>query len=294
MDKPQIIGTGLNGLVGSRVTELLSDKYDFISLSRETGVDITDAASLTAVKNYPQANFVIHMAAKADVDGCELDKSLGETGEAWRVNVEGTRNVAEICRETGKKIIYISTDFVFDGEKPEGELYGEEDSPNPINWYAKTKYEGEKVVEKSGADYAVARLAYPYRAKFETKKDFMRAIKDRLSQNLPVKGVTDHIFCPTFIDDLALALDGLISNDAVGIYHVVGSQALTPCEAAERIAEAFDLDKSLVSQTTRAQYFQDKAPRPFNLALRNDKIAKLGVHMKGFEEALLTIKSQLS
>ncbi len=292
--KPQVIGTGLNGLVGSRITELLSDKYEFIPLSRETGVDITDAASLTVIKNYPQANFVIHMAAKADVDGCELDKSLGETGEAWRVNVEGARNVAEIARETGKKIIYISTDFVFDGEKPKGERYDEEDLPNPINWYAKTKYEGEKTVEESGADYAIARLAYPFRAQFEPKKDFMRAIKDRLSEGKSVAGVVDHIFCPTFIDDLALALDALISNDASGIYHVVGSQDLSPYEASQKIAEAFDLDNSLVSQTTRAEYFQDKAPRPFNLALRNAKIAKLGVKMRGFEEALLTIKSQLS
>ena len=83
MDKPQIIGLGLNGLIGSRITQLLSDKYSFISLSRSNRVDITDATSLTKIKDYPDANFVLNLAAKADVDGCEEDKSLGERGEAW-------------------------------------------------------------------------------------------------------------------------------------------------------------------------------------------------------------------
>ena len=293
MDKPQIIAFGLNGLVGSRLAELLSGKYEFVSLSRSIGVNITDSASLTRVKEYKDADFVLHMAAKTDVDGCELDKDQGETGEAWRINVEGSRNVAEICRETGKKIMYISTDFVFDGEKPEGEFYSEEDSPKPLNWYAKTKYEGEKAIEESGADYMIVRLAYPYRAEYEQKKDFVRAIRDRLVEGQSVAGVTDHIFCPTFIDDFALAIDDLISNDASGIYHAVGSP-LTPYESALQIAEKFNLDKSLINPTTREEFFKDKAPRPFNLALRNDKIAKLGVNMKGFEEGLLSIKSQLS
>ena len=294
MDKPQVIGLGLNGLVGSRVTELLSDRYDFVSLSRETGVDITDPQTLTAIKNYSDANFVLHFAAKADVDGCEEDKSLGEQGDAWKINVIGAENVAEICRETGKKMIYISTDTVFDGEKPEGESYSEEDLPNPINWYAKTKYEGEKMVEASGADYAIARLAYPYRAKFDVKKDFMRAIWDRLKSNQEVKAVTDHIFCPTFIDDLAGAIDALISTDSMGIYHVVGGQSITPYDAALKIAQIFDLNKNLISQTTREEFFKDRAPRPFNLALNDGKIEKLGVKMKGFEEGLNTIKSQLT
>ena len=136
MDKPQIIGLGLNGLVGSRTTELLNEKYEFISLERSTGVDITKPESLTLIKDYPHANFVLHMAAKTDVDSCEADKSLNEAGDAWKINVMGAKNVAQICRETGKKMIYISTDFVFDGEKALGERYSEQDLPNPVNWYA--------------------------------------------------------------------------------------------------------------------------------------------------------------
>ena len=101
--KPKIIGLGLNGLVGSRITELLKDNYDFISLSRSTGIDITDDESLTTLKNYKDAKFVLQFSAKADVDACEKDKDQGEEGDAWKINVEGTKNVAEICRELGKK-----------------------------------------------------------------------------------------------------------------------------------------------------------------------------------------------
>jgi dTDP-4-dehydrorhamnose reductase len=291
--KPKIIGLGLNGLVGTRVAELLSNKYEFISLSRSTGVDITNKSTLGIIGDLKEADFVLHFAAKADVEGCEKDKELGENGEAWRINVSGTENVVDYCRDFGKKMIYISTDFVFDGDKPKGEFYTEEDSPNPINWYAKTKYEGEKIIEKSGSDYVILRIAYPYRANFEVKKDFMRAIKDRLENGEQVKAVTDHYFCPTFIDDIAHAIDKLVEDDAMGIYHAVGSEVLSPYDAAMKISDAFSLDRSLISKTTRDEFFANRAPRPFNLALRNDKIQKLGVKMKGFEEGLLAIGSQL-
>ncbi len=289
--KPKIIGLGLNGLVGSRIIELLSD-YEFINLSRSTGVDITNPESLTSLKNYPDARFVIQFSAKADVDACEKDRELGEKGEAWKINVDGTQNVAEICRELGKKIIYISTDFVFDGEKEKGEFYTETDTPNPINWYSRTKFEGEKRVEESGAPYIILRLAFPYRAKFEPKKDFLRAIIEKMRNGEEIKGVTDQIFCPTLIDDIAYAIEALIKNDVTGIYHAVGSQALTPYEAAIKIAEEFGLDSGLVSQVTREEFFKDRAPRPFNLHLRNARIGKLGVKMKGFDEGLVEIKSQ--
>lgn len=291
--KYQAIGIGLNGLVGSRITEILSDRIEFIPMSSSTGVDITKPESLTVIKEYPKADFILHLAAKADVDGCEKDKELGENGEAWKINVSGSANVAQITRETGKKVIYISTDFVFDGEKPEGAEYSETDLPNPINWYARTKFEGERKVEESGADFVILRLAYPYRAQFDSKPDFMRAIKNRLEQGQSIKGVTDHIFCPTFIDDLALAVGKLIENDATGIYHAVGSERLSPYEAAIKIAEVFNLDKSLISKTTREEFFKDRAPRPFNLALSNAKIKELGIKMRGFEECLHLIKSEL-
>jgi dTDP-4-dehydrorhamnose reductase len=293
MDKARIIGFGLDGLVGSRIRELLSNKFDFITLSRSSGFDITNPNTLESFKNNIYADIVLHLAAKTDVDGCEKDKELGENGDAWRVNVEGAKNIAQICLETKKKIIYISTDFVFDGQKKQGEFYLESDSPNPINWYARTKIEGENAVIQSGSDYLIVRIAYPFRAMYGPKTDFMRAIKNRLEQGMPLKAVSDHIFCPTFIDDLANAIELLIRNNVSGIYHCVGQESLSPFEAAIKIAETFELDKSLISGITREEFFAGRAPRPFNLALSNAKIEKLGVNMSGFGQALHKIKSEL-
>lgn len=290
----KILGTGLSGLVGSRITELLQEKYEFENLSLDTGFDITDKASIRDKIENSSSELVLHMAAKADVDSCEKDKSLGRLGDAWKINVRGTKNVVGVCAKSKKKIIYISTDFVFDGEKQQFESYNEQDLPNPINWYGQTKYEGEKVVRESGLPFIIVRIAYPYRARFLTKKDFARAILLRLSKGETVQAITDHIMTPTFVDDIARALDELIKAGSEGIYHVVGSQTLSPYDAALLIARTFGFDEYLVNKTTREDYFKGGATRPFNLSLKNDKIQKLGVKMKTFEEGLKEIRRQLA
>ena len=287
----KILGTGLDGLVGSRIVELLSNKYEFENLSLSTGLDITNRdAVLESIKS-SDAQIALHLAAKTNVDGCELDKALREKGDAWKINVLGTQNVVDGCKQSNKKLVYISTDFVFDGVNPPAGGYSEEDIPNPINWYAKTKYEGEKIVQNFKSPWIIARIAYPYRAKFE-RLDFARGILKRLQEGLPVTAVKDHIFTPTFIDDIAFASDALIKNNCTGIFHVVGSQSLTPFDAATLIAKEFNLGESKISKTTRAEYFNNKAPRPFQLALKNDKIERLGIKMRTFEEGLREIKRQ--
>lgn len=286
-NKLKIFGIGISGLVGSRIAEVLKDKYIFQNLSLDTGVDITKKETLDVIRRDTEHPIVLHLAAKADVDGCERDKEMGEAGQAYQFNVLGTQNVVDACRESNKKIIYISTDFVFDGKKSIGESYMEDDVPNPVNWYAETKYRGEEVVKKSDIPFIIARLAYPYRKDdFAMKKDFVHAILGRLQQGQPVNAVTDHVMTPTYLDDIAYGLDALIASEAEGIYHVVGSQSLSPYDAALVIANKFGYDKSLVAKTTREEFFKDRAPRPFNLRLNNDKITKLGVKMRSFEEGL--------
>lgn len=285
----KVLGTGLTGLVGSRIVELLGGKYEFENFSRSTGIDITDKESVSAKIKSSDAQVVLHLSAKTDVDACEKDKASGEAGEAWKINVEGTKNVADACQATGKKIIYISTDFVFDGAK---DTYSEEDIPNPINWYAQTKYEGEKIVQNLKTPWIIARTAYPYRANF-TKLDFARVIIKRLQKGQEVKGITDHKFSPTFIDDIAFAINVLIKNDSQGMFHMVGGQSLTPYDSAQIIARDYGLDLSLITRTTRAEYFKNGALRPFQLALKNDKITGLGIRMKTFEGGIKEIKSQM-
>lgn len=285
----KILGTGLGGLVGSRIVELLQNKYLFANISRSTGVDITNLQQTMRAIKASDAQLVLHLAAKTDVDGCERDKNYGETGEAWRVNVKGTHNIVLSCQQSKKKIIYISTDFVFGGNKPLGEYYSEEDKASPINWYAVTKQKGEEEVLNSGVAHIILRLAYPYGRPFAWKKDFVQAIIHQLEQGKELKGVTDQIFMPTYIDDVATVIDTLIENNAEGIFHAVGSQALSPFDALRKIADVFGFDKSLISETTREVFFKDRALRPYNLALRNDKIERLGVKMRSFEEGLLEL-----
>lgn len=302
----KILGTGLTGLVGSRVTELLDRVYEFEFINLENGVNILDKKSVFKAISSSKAPILIHMAAKTNVDGCELDrqkdkkilsfkkKSQKEEAwvreqTAWAINVFGTRNIIEACQAFNKKIIYISTDFVFNGQK---KLYSEDDLPDPINWYAKTKYEGEKLVQSSGLEWIIIRPAYPYRAFFE-RGDIVRNLILKLQRNEQLNMITDHIMVPTFIDDIANALDVLIQRKAKGIFHVVGSQAITPYELALKISKEFNLDALLISKTTRREYFATKAPRPFCLNLKNDKISNLGVEMLSVDAGLREVKNQL-
>lgn len=290
----KILGTGLTGLVGSRIVELLSQEFQFENISHSEGINITNNSQIQQKISSSNASIVLHMAAKTNVDACEEDETSNELGEAWFVNVVGTDNVVKACEKSEKKIIFISTDFVFDGKRKPPFAYSEEDKPHPINWYGETKYRGEEIVKSSSVPYLILRIASPYRAHLDKKKDFARAIFTQLQKGLIVEAVTDQIITPTFVDDIAFALRKLIEKDVTGIYHVVGSQYITPYEGAIHIAETFKLNKELIGKTTRAQYFKNKAPRPFNLALKNDKILGLGIQMKNFKEGLQEIKKQMA
>lgn len=288
--KIPILGTGLSGLVGSRVQDLLGDNFQFTDLSLATGVDISNIDDLDqSFKNSP-ASTVLHMAAKTDVDGCEDDKIYQEEGKAWLVNVIGTQNIIEAAKKYHKRIIYISSDFVFDGTK---ETYSEDDEVNPVNWYGVTKCEGEKLVQDSGLSYTILRLAYPYRSFFEPKTDFVRRIIRKIERKEKILALTDHIFTPTFIDDIAISLNLILQKELTGIFHVVGTGNLTPLGALGMISKIFKLNPH-VSPITREVFFKDRAFRPFKLALKNDKIARLGIKMKTFEGGLREMYRQLN
>src|ERR1035437_1285011 len=301
----KLLVTGLTGLVGSRFAELLGEAYEFEALSRTNGVDVLNKEAVFNAITASDAQIVLHMAGKTNVDGCELDKerdkeilqfnnvqeqdeAWGKEQTAWAVNVFGTQNIVEACQKASKKIVYISTDFVFDGKKRN---YSEDDVPNPVNWYAKTKYEGEKLIQASGLDYIIARISYPYRAYFE-RNDFVRVLIEKLQKSEKLNMVTDHIMTPTFIDDIANALDILIRLEQQGIFHIVGSQTVTPFDGAIKIARLFGLDEDLISKTTRREYFADKAARPICLNLKNAKIGKLGIEMTSFDKGILEVKNQ--
>ena len=285
-----ILGTGLSGLVGSRIVELLKDKHTFENLSLETGVDITDYKGLYDRIIASSALWVWHFAAKTDVDGCEKEKYLGEKSEAWRVNVTATENITKLCKKTGKQLLYLSTDFVFDGTK---NVYREEDIPNPQSWYAKTKYEAEKRVMQLGQKGLIVRIAYPYRAHIGKKPDFVHKMLSLLQSGAEVSAPQDQQKTPTFIDDIALGLFCLTSINATGVYHIVGSGWVSPFDAAKKIAATFDIKDPHIKPVSFREYNKGRAPRPLHAYLANDKITKLGIKMSSLDEGLEKVKTQL-
>lgn len=284
-----ILGTGLSGLVGSRVTQLLSPEYAFEDLSLETGVDITDKDAVSAKITSSDAPWVFHFAAYTDVQGAEKERGKGNDSIAWKVNVEATGHIAEVCKATGKHMLYLSTDYVFDGVKKE---YDETDTPNPQGWYTHTKYEGEKFVTALGPLGLVIRISNPYRANPVGKRDWVHKMMDRLAAGQPISAPGDQLFVPTFIDDLASTIRALVSHNRSGIVHAGGGSALSPFEAAQKIAAVFGYDAGLVTQTTFAAFSEGRAPYPQYAVLKNTTLASLGISMRSFDDGLAQVKLQ--
>ncbi|MDO9028253.1 MAG: sugar nucleotide-binding protein, partial [Candidatus Roizmanbacteria bacterium] len=168
--------TGADGLVGSRVVELLKTDFEFIPLP-QTKMDITNVDQVNDVLKNIDFDFFLHLAAYTNVPKAEAEQDL-----AFKINRDGTKNVFDVVATKGKKFIYISTDFVFDGINPP---YFEDSRPNPTSVYGASKYEGEKIVNPlrqlaDGGQAIIVRISYPYRAHFELKKDFFRTFKSYL------------------------------------------------------------------------------------------------------------------
>jgi len=273
--------TGADGLIGSRIIELLKEKFSFISLSQAV-MDITDEDKVNRVIKDINFDIFLHVAAYTNVDRAEVEKE-----KAWQVNVKGTKNVFEAVFLKKKKFIYISTDFVFDGKK-ENTPFFEDSLPNPISFYGKTKYEGEKIVGKKAM---IIRLSYPYRAYFEQKKDFVRRIIENLKEKKAIRMVKNSLITPTFIDNIVFALEHLLINYSPEIFHLVGKNALSVYEAGLLIAKIFHLPKSLIKETFYKEFHKGKAKRPQYGDIRSKK--NDFYPMKTFEEGLILMKKQL-
>ena len=271
--------TGADGLVGSRIVELLNNYFNFIPLP-QAKMDITDVQNVQNVLKEIEFDIFLHLAAYTNVAGAETNKEL-----CFKVNVDGTKNVFDVIQSKGKKFIYISTDFVFDGKQPP---YYEDSVPNPIAVYAASKYEGEKIVKDQAM---IVRIAYPYRAVFETKKDFFRTFKLFLEQKKSLRMITDSLMTPTFIDDIAFGLKQLFQNYSPEIFHLVGANSLSPYDACQTIAQQFKLDQSLIGKTSYEEYVKDKASLPKLVDIRSKK--NNFWKMKTFSEGLNEIKLHL-
>ena len=292
----KIIGTGLSGLVGSRIVELLKDKYEFVDFSLDTGVNILDTANLnTAFELNKDAIAVLHLAAFTDTN-VAWEQRDDKSGLCYQLNVVGTQNILNLAKKYNQYFIYISTDFVFDGTK--NTPYFETDTPTPIEWYGETKYLGEKIIQDSGySNYNISRITYPYRAAFEPKVDIIRKVISKLKNKEEVKMFSDQICTYTFIDDIAAALGYFIKNKTTGIYHLVGSSSHSPYDMCLKVAEVFGLDKSLISASSLEDFIKSQpvGSRPWQkiLVTSNEKVKSLGLNFKTLSEGLEEIKNQI-
>lgn len=293
MTKIPILTTGLTGLVGSRIAQLLAGKHEFFNMDLTTGVDITDKRKIENFVKKHSAKVMLHLAAYTNVNGA-YEQTGDKEGLCYKVNVEGTRNIAQVCKENDMYLIAISTDFVFSGEKEEP--YVETDQPNPIEWYGQTKAWAEEEVKKSGAKHAIGRIGYPFRAEFEAKPDIVAKTRQGLEDESLYPQFSDMIITPTFVDDLALSIEKMFEQQPQGIYHLHNSTSLSPFELAKKVATTFGFDPKSVKEGSLEEYLQT-TDRPYQKTLRmsNKKVQKeLGIELKTFDEALGEVKKQLS
>ncbi len=291
-NKPTIIGTGLSGMVGSRFVELFKKDFEFINLDLATGIDITDPKKVDNAFSQYQSTTVIHFAAFTDVSKA-FEENGNKQGIVYKVNTLGTKNIAQACKKYNHYLIHISTDFIFDGTKKD--LYTEEDKPKPIEWYGQTKLWGEQEVEKSGCNYVIARLAFPFRAKFPQKLDLVRNMIEKLKTNSLYPMFTDQIITPTFTDDLCNALRLFIDKKPIGIYHLAGSTSLSPYELAQKISTTFNLKADIKPGSFIEYMKKDPRPRQQYLKISNAKLQKdFNIQMKDIDSVLEKLKQQIT
>jgi len=300
----KIIATGISGLVGSRIVELLKDEFEFINFSLDAGIDITDFNLLKSKFNkFSDAKIVFHLAAFTDVNAA-WRQNEDKNGSCYQINVLGSKNIAQLCKETNKYLIHISTDFVFSGKKTSLKGYTEKDKPNPIEWYGQTKLWAEQEVKKSGCNYVILRPAFPFKARSSSldlepnpKLDLVRKIIDRLKKGKELKMFYDQIISPLFIDDMVKVTDRVVKTKPNGIFHCVGSTSLSPYDLACKTADVFSLDKTLIKKTSLINFMKENPntrPRQINMAICNKKLEKeLGVKMSTIGEALKEMKKQV-
>jgi dTDP-4-dehydrorhamnose reductase len=227
-------------------------------------LDVTDRqGTMDAIAELRPA-VIVHTAAQANVDYCEDHRA-----EALAVNADGTRNVVAAARSAGSKVVYISTDFVFDGAKG---MYGEDDAVNPVSVYAYSKLLGEYYV-KDSPGHIIARTSVVYG---DARQNFVSWVRDSLAAGQKIRVFTDQFNSPTLSIDCAEAVSALITGGATGIFNTAGRERISRYEFARKIAAFYGLDDGLIEPITTGMLSQ-KARRPADSSL---DVGKVGAYHK--------------
>jgi dTDP-4-dehydrorhamnose reductase len=281
--KKKVLVTGATGFVGKNLLKNLSNEFKtfgtYYSKRKEHHIflDITDAKSVSKVFDKIKPEIVIHTAALPNVNFCETNKPL-----AKMINLTGSKNIINACKSQGAKLIFISTDYVFDGR--EGP-YSEEAETNPLNLYGKLKLETELEIKHFLNDYLIIRTTNVYGYDLESK-NFVMFVLETLKEGKEVIVANDQYGNPTYVKDLSKAIMELILKRKVGVYNVAGPDNINRVEFARIIADVWGCDPGLVIGK-KTEELKQTALRPKRSGFVIDKIKnELETKMNSTKEGL--------
>jgi len=271
----RVLVTGVKGQLGHDVVNEM-EKRGLTPVGVDLAeMDITDKEACDRVITEANVEAVIHCAAYTAVDAAEDNIEV-----CRKVNAGGTRNIAEVCKKLGIKMMYISTDYVFDGQGTRP--WEPDDERHPLNVYGQTKYEGELAVEELSDKYFIVRIAWVFGV---AGKNFIKTMLRLGKERGAVSVVDDQIGSPTYTYDLARLLVDMIETDKYGYYHVTNEGGYISWydftkeifrQAVELGHTEYSEDRLTVLPVTTAEYGLSKAKRPFNSRLDKSKLVKNG------------------
>lgn len=295
----RILITGANGLLGYKLVQLLTSKADVITIATArkkpadlpTGIqfaelDITNKAQTLNVVTAAKPDVVIHAAAMTQVDQCETERE-----KCWSANVHGVENIIQACAQANAHLVHVSTDFIFDG------TYGPLDEsaiPNPVNYYGESKLAGEKLIQQSKINWVILRTVLVYGVTPDmSRSNIVLWVKKSLEEGKTINVVNDQWRTPTLAEDLAMGCYLAASQKAKGIYHISGSEMLTPFEIANQTADYFNLNKALIKPADSSTFTQPAKRPPKTGFIIAKAQRELGYAPHSFTEGLGVLAAQL-
>ncbi len=291
----RILVTGASGLLGLNLSLLMHTAREIIGVDRSqlgavpfrlVNADLLDPGAVDRILGMTRPEAVIHCAALANLEACEENPV-----EAERLNADLPAELATSCARNGIRLVHLSTDSVFDGTK-EG-IYTEVDLPNPPGVYSATKLKGEQNVLSAYPEAIVARVNF-FGWSLGGRRSLSEFFYNHLSAGEPCNGFIDIWFCPLFVGDLAETLVRMLEKGLSGLYHVVGSEALTKYDFGLRIARQFGFEESLVNPIS----VEDSnliARRSHNLRLSVHKLSTdLGQEIPGVSTGIAKFYTQFA
>jgi dTDP-4-dehydrorhamnose reductase len=293
----KILITGSNGLLGQKLLHVLSNDstelagIDLVSKSfisevehQHHRIDLTDKQLTLEKISEIEPQIIIHTAALTVVDKCEQEKEV-----CWNINVKATDHIITAAKKINAKVIFISSDYVFDGKKGP---YTENDLPRPVNYYGKSKLAAENILRGSDLNWAIIRTIVLYGVGIKVHASFVTWLLQELRKGNKVSIVNDQWSNATIVDDLAAGIERIISLDKTGIYNVASHEFMSRYDFAVKVARHFGLDVNLIKSITTKELKQS-ALRPLRSGLDVSKAEReLYISFRTVTEALELYKKQ--